>query len=97
MDQTAQLAEEIKKLNQRIDSVNNKGRLMIYNANPFKFALFNFLAGLFHSLGNIIGTFIITIGAVIILSKMNFGQMINNFIQQTLVQNQQTIEKTLKK
>ena len=32
---------------------------MVYSANPFKFAIYNFIAGIFHSLGSLFGTFVI--------------------------------------
>jgi hypothetical protein len=80
MKSSKKLVLELKKLNHKLDQINNGGRFMVYDANPFKFAWFNFMAGVFHSIGTLIGTIIITGIIVYVLSKINFSQTFNDWI-----------------
>lgn len=57
---------ELQKLNQRLDQLTGNNKYFIYSANPLKFASYNFIAGVFHSLGSLFGTIFIT-GAIIYL------------------------------
>jgi len=82
----SKLGEEIKKLNEQLGEIKNKSRLMIYSANPVKFALFNFLAGIFHTLGALFG-YIVIFGAVAwFLSRINLGSLLNRFMENTFSQ-----------
>ncbi len=80
------LTQEVKSLNNKLDELTKSGRHMIYSANPFKFALFNFLAGIFHSLGTLFGTVIIAGALFYFLSRINIGQIIGDWLQTTLEQ-----------
>lgn len=59
MKSSQKLTLEIRKLNQKLDQIGSRTRFMIYSANPLKFAIYNFIAGVFHSLGSLFGTFIV--------------------------------------
>ena len=59
---------------------------MIYNANPFKFALYNFLAGVFHSLGTLFGTLVITGLIVYFISQIDLISPITSWFEQIMSQ-----------
>jgi len=80
------LTQEVKALNNKLDELAKSGRYMIYSANPFKFALFNFIAGIFHSLGVLFGTIIIAGAVFYFLSRINIGQIIGDWLQTSLEQ-----------
>ena len=86
MKSRQKLILELEKLNKKLDTLGNNSRYMIYNANPFKFAWFNFIAGIFHSLGSLFGTVVIAAAVVYVLSQFNitklFSQMIENSLNQ---------------
>jgi hypothetical protein len=84
--QTELLIEEIKKLNQRIDQISTSGRLMIYNANPFKFAFFNFIAGVFHSLGTLLTTVVISAVVFYFISSLNIPQYFGKLMESSMSQ-----------
>lgn len=91
MKSSKQLVIELKKLNSRLDQLSNSSRYMIYSANPFKFAWFNFIAGVFHSLGALFGTAVIAAALVYLFSQLNFQSIINSLVQNSL--NQINIQK----
>ncbi|OGL52264.1 hypothetical protein A3K55_00650 [Candidatus Shapirobacteria bacterium RBG_13_44_7] len=86
MDDNQKLTSELQKLNQKLDTIGNHSRYLVYNANPFKFALFNFIAGMFHALGNLFVTVVLAALAVYLLSSLNFNQIINNWLQNLVKQ-----------
>jgi len=67
-----EILEQLQKINHRLDQLTSSSRI----------AGREFMSGLFRSLGYAIGTIIILLISVYFLSKMNFGQVINNYIQQ---------------
>lgn len=83
-EQNPQLASEVKRLNDQINELRNSGKFMLYSANPFKFALMNFLAGIFHTLGTLFG-YIVVFGAVIFFfSKINLQGLMTKWVENTL-------------
>lgn len=82
-----QLAKELHKLNQKLASIDtNKSKWMIYNANPAKFAFYNFLAGIFHSLGSLFGTAVIAALIFYFISQVDLINPIVNWFNQILSQ-----------
>jgi hypothetical protein len=77
MDTNQEILSELKKLN---------NRFFVFNTNPFKFGIFNFLGGTFHSLGTIFGTVIITSVLVYLFSRASFTKSISSWIENTLNQ-----------
>lgn len=86
MKTTKQLTLEIQKLNEKLAKINNNSQYMVYNANPFKFMLFNFLAGISHALGTLFGAVIVTAAIIYFLSAINLTGIINNWLKQTMSQ-----------
>ena len=84
MKSRERLILELKKLNEKLDRIGNNDRYMVYNANPWKFAFFNFLSGIFHSLGTLFGTIIIAGAIIYFFSKIDFTQSLSKFIQQAI-------------
>jgi hypothetical protein len=85
MDQksTDSLTDQLKKINQKLESIDfSKSRFYIYNANPLKFALYNFLAGIFHSLGTLFGTVVVTALVVYFVSQIDLLSPITAWFQQ---------------
>ena len=80
------LAKELRKLNQNINELRHSGKFMLYSANPFKFALMNFIAGAFHSLGGLFGYIVIFGAFIFFMSKVNLNQLITNWVESTLGQ-----------
>ncbi len=87
MKNTKLLRLEIKRLNSKLDQISHQSRFMVYNANPWKFALYNFIAGIFHSLGSLVGTAVIAAAIVYFLREINLAEIIMNFFNQILEQN----------
>ncbi len=86
MEQEKDLTEQLKKLNQQLGELKTSGRHMIYSANPFKFAFFNFLAGVFHTLGTLFG-YIVIFGVIAYLfSQMNLSRIMSGWVEKTLQQ-----------
>lgn len=86
MKTTKKLILEIKKLNQKLDHINMNDRYMVYNASPLKFAWFNFIGGVFHSLGTLFGTVVVAGILVYVLSQINFINPLTDWIEQILSQ-----------
>ena len=86
MKEQKELTSEIKKLNNQLEGLRNSGKHMIYSANPFKFSLFNFLAGIFHTLGSLVGYIIIVCLAAYLLSRVNINELISKWMENTLGQ-----------
>lgn len=80
------LVLELKRLNQKLEQVGNTDRYMIYNANPFKFAWFNFIGGVFHSLGTLFGTLVVAGAIIFIVSKVDFTGTISSWMEKTMSQ-----------
>ena len=91
MKSSQKLVLELKKLNSKLDSINTQSRFMVYSANPVKFAWFNFIGGVFHSLGSLFGTMVIAAAFVYLASRLNvqslFNQLIENTINQIKIEN----------
>ncbi len=87
MKESQKLRLEIKKLNGKLDSISYRTRFMIYNANPWKFALYNFIAGIFHSLGSFIGTAVIAAVIYYLFREINFAEVFSDFFNQLFEQN----------
>jgi len=86
MKSTKKLLLEVRKLNETLDRLSHNSRFMIYSANPFKFAWFNFLAGAFHSLGSLFGTAVIAAAFVYFFSQIDFIPSITGWIESILSQ-----------
>lgn len=86
MKSREQLVLEIKKLNEKLGAINNRSQYMIYNANPFKFFVFNFIAGVSHALGTLFGMIIITAVIIYFLSRINVMSAINSWLEDTMSQ-----------
>ncbi len=79
--------KELKLLNHKLDQLaNNNNRYFVYSSNPIKFALYNFMAGLFHSLGTVFGTLAITFAILYVISllKIDFVQFTSKFVQESM-------------
>ncbi len=82
MENSENLTQELSKLNQKLANINfSKSRFMIYTANPLKFAAYNFIAGIFHSLGSLFGTLVIAAAIFYIISKIDFAGSISKWIE----------------
>jgi len=87
MKKSAKLSQELQKLNQTLDSLSlNKSRFFIYNANPLKFALYNFIAGIFHSLGSLFGTAVIAVLLIYFVSQIDLVNPVVNWFNQIMTQ-----------
>ena len=78
--------KELKSLNHKLDQITNNNHYFIYSTNPVKFAFYNFMAGLFHSLGTVFGTLAITIAIIYIISllKVDLVELSSKFIQNSM-------------
>jgi alkylated DNA nucleotide flippase Atl1 len=81
-----ELTQELKKLNNNIEEIKNSGKYLIYSANPLKFGIFNFIAGIFHVLGTIFGYLIIFGAIAYFLSQNNITKIISRWLENTLQQ-----------
>jgi hypothetical protein len=88
MKSSQKLVIEIKKLNQSLDRISNQGRFMIFSASPSKFAFYNFIAGVFHSLGSLFATAVIAGVFVYFFSQIDLVSLINDWINSILSQTQ---------
>jgi hypothetical protein len=86
MKNSAKLVLELKKLNHKLDYINNNDRYLVYNASPLKFAWFNFIGGVFHSLGTLFGTVVVAGILVYFLSRINITKPITDWVEQILSQ-----------
>ncbi len=86
MEGEKELVNEIKKLNEKLDQLTSSGKYMIYSASPAKFSFFNFLAGIFHSLGSLIGYVIIFAVAAVFLSRINLPALVGKWVESTMSQ-----------
>ena len=81
-----ELTKELKKLNNNLEEIKNSGKYLVYSANPLKFGLFNFIAGIFHVLGTLFG-YIVIFGAIVyFLSQNNITKIISRWLENTLQQ-----------
>ncbi|MCD6225875.1 hypothetical protein J7J95_02210 [bacterium] len=78
--------KELKKISSILEKISVKDRYFIYSARPFKFFLYNFLAGIAHGFGRALGTiiFLVIVGIVLrqILVKIDFQGTVNRWLQQ---------------
>jgi hypothetical protein len=95
MAENDQLRKELAKLNNRLDKITKKSKFMVYSANPFKFAFFNFIAGVFHFLGIFFGMFLLTGLTAYILSQINFGATVDQWLDTYLEKVQEKVENSL--
>lgn len=86
MKSTQKLILEIRKLNQHLDRVSLQSKFMVYSANPIKFAWFNFIGGLFHSLGSLFGTAVVAGTIVYLLSQIDFIIPVSRFFESVFTQ-----------
>lgn len=86
MKSVKRLTVEVKKLNQKLDSIGSQNRFMIYSASPWKFGWYNFIAGIFYSLGMLFGTAIVATVLVYLLGKMDFTRPLSVWVEKTLSQ-----------
>jgi hypothetical protein len=85
MKSTKLLRLEINKLNQKLDEISMNGsKFLIYSANPWKFAWYNFLAGIFHSLGSLVGTAVIAAGLIYFFSKVDLVNTVSVLVETVL-------------
>lgn len=67
-----ELLVELRKINKKLDMITS----------PFKGALFNFSSGIWHALGSLFGTVVITAIIVYILSQLNITQYFQQMLKQ---------------
>ena len=86
MSEENKLNQQLEKLNKNLEDLKSSGRHMIYSASPLKFAIFNFLAGVFHVLGSLFG-YIVIFGLIIYLvSQINLNKLMADWMEKTLGQ-----------
>lgn len=71
MTSEPEILEQLQKINHRLDQLTSTRRVVSRE----------FMSGIFRALGYTLGTALVILIAVYILSKINFGQTINDFIQ----------------
>jgi len=81
-----ELVRELRKLNQKLAALENQGRFMIYSAHPIKFALYNLLAGIFHTLGSLAGYVIIGALVVYLLRGVNLSLLVSRWLEESFRQ-----------
>jgi len=90
MESQKALVEQLERLNKNLEESLMKNRYFIYSAKPWKFILYNFLAGALRALGSTIGTvLILAIGGYLasrILSQINFTEKAAKWLQQVVQQ-----------
>ncbi len=69
MEQNQELLDQLKKINSKLDIINH----------PIKNAYYNFIAGVFRSLGSLFGTMVIASLFIYLLSRFNFFNNFNNW------------------
>lgn len=69
-----ELLEQVKKLNQRLDFINN----------PFKNAGYNFIAGIFRSLGSLFGTIVVAGAFFYFFSKVDLVKPVTDWVESVL-------------
>jgi len=86
MNENNELIAQIKRLNQQLEELMNKNKFMIYSGRPGKFIIYNFIAGVFRSLGSLIGTAIVAGVTIYFFSQINLEKIVSGFLQQTIRQ-----------
>jgi len=81
-----QLEQQLKELNQQLKMLRRQGKVMIYSAQPLKFAFYNFLAGICHTLGSLIGYLIIGLLVVYFLRGVNWSLLVSRWLEASLGQ-----------
>ena len=69
-----EIIQQLQKINHRLDQLTSTRRI----------ASRELMSGVFRSVGYTIGTALVILIAVIFLSKINFGQTINDYVQKLL-------------
>lgn len=81
------LVDQLNKLNRKLESIDfSKSRFFVYTANPLKFAFYNFLAGVFHSLGSLFGTIVIAALVIYFVSQIDLVSPITSWFEQIIGQ-----------
>ena len=81
-----ELTAELKKLNNNLAELKNSGKYLVYSANPLKFGLFNFIAGIFHVLGRIFGYLAIFGALAYVFSQFNISRLVSKWMEDALEQ-----------
>ncbi len=85
-DENGELTQELRVLNKHLKELRNSGKHMLYSANPFKFSVYNFLAGIFHALGTLFG-YVVIFGIIAYLaSQVNLNNLASKWVENTLQQ-----------
>ena len=69
MESDQELLQQLKKLNSKLEIINH----------PLKNAYYNFVSGVFRSLGSLFGTMVIASLFIYLLSRFNFFNNFNNW------------------
>lgn len=86
MKSVTRLTIEIKKLNEKLDRIGSQNRFMVYSTSPWRFASYNFIAGVFYSLGILFGTAVIATSLLYLSAKYNFTNSVTTWMESTLSQ-----------
>ena len=74
MTSEPEILEQLQKINHRLDQLTSSRRI----------AGSQLMSGIFHSIGLTIGTTLVILIAIYFLSKIDFGQTINDYVQNLL-------------
>lgn len=69
-----QLILELQKINKKLDILSN----------PFKNAGYNFVSGVWRSLGSLFGTIVISAIVIYFLSRLNITQSVTQYIEKLI-------------
>lgn len=90
MKEAESLRREIKRLTDLLEENLKGSRWMVYSTNPLKFIFYNFLAGVFHSLGSLVGTvMILALGGWLlsrVLGEVDLTGAISDWFRQVIEQ-----------
>jgi len=81
-----QLTVQLEKLNFQLEKLRRQGKIMIYSAHPLKFAFYNFLAGVAHSLGSLVGTVFVAGVILYFLSQFDLTSLVSRWVEKSLRQ-----------
>ena len=84
MNEEKRLRQELAELNRQLREIRRKSKFMIYSASPWKFAFFNFLAGIFHTLGALFGYLVVFSAIVFLLSRLDLTRLVSNWLNQVV-------------
>jgi hypothetical protein len=86
MKSSEKLTLEIQKLNQKLDLITANSKFLVYQSHPAKFIFYNFLSGVFYSLGTLFGTFILAGIIIYFLSRINLIPIVGQWLEQVFRQ-----------